>query len=100
MKTSKWRGHNIYESNDIWYYLDTRQKVYDNPHRICGRCMKSNIDNEHDSCIINLSNVLNACCGHGDINDAYVQFKDYKCIKGQEAIDYFERIKNEDTKIY
>ena len=28
---------------------------------------------------------MNACCGHGDIEEAYIQFWDGSCIRGEDA---------------
>jgi hypothetical protein len=36
---------------------------------------------------------MNACCGHGDIEDAYVQFLDGFSISGEDAIIILEVLK-------
>ncbi|UZV41106.1 hypothetical protein vBVpaMR16F_40 [Vibrio phage vB_VpaM_R16F] len=36
---------------------------------------------------------MNACCGHGDIEVAYIQFWDSKCIRGQEAMEIINSLK-------
>lgn len=64
----------------------------------CLHCKKSRTKEGHDGCIGTLENVMNACCGHGDIKNAYVQFNhskyeiepNKKRISGQSAIDYIE----------
>ena len=61
----------------------------------CTHCGKERTAEGHDGCVGTLPNVMNACCGHGKVNEAYVQFnhKDYKKdsnkyrITGQEAIN-------------
>jgi hypothetical protein len=39
-----------------------------------------------------LPKVMNACCGHGNVEEAYVQFKD-KRMSGRNAIAWIEKIK-------
>jgi len=60
----------------------------------CGHCGKRRTPEGHDGCIGTLDNVMNACCGHGEDNVAYVQFWDGTCIRGQEALKYIELKKN------
>lgn len=61
--------------------------------QICGYC-KRKYTNNHDPCIKNLPGVRNACCGHGDSKQAYVQFEDGRCIRGFDKI--FDK---EDNKV-
>ena len=88
--TSTWRGHEIYydSGSEEWKYSDTGGLTTDDPFRACGRCSEKPTEDDHDSCIANLPNVFNACCGHGLETDAYVQFKDHSIIRGKEAIDW------------
>ena len=62
---------------------------------ICAKCGKEPTPEGHDGCIGMLTNnaVMNACCGHGQDNLAYVQFWDKPKISGQEAISYINRNK-------
>lgn len=65
----------------------------------CAHCNKDPIvkGNEvYDGCLGELdpSIVCNSCCGHGDDSVAYVQFWDWSCIRGKEAIE-FQRILKE-----
>lgn len=69
-----------------------RESQTENPERLCPKCAQMRTPDGHDPCIANLSNVMNACCGHGDDVDAYVQFKNGKCIRGNLALIY-QRIK-------
>lgn len=63
---------------------------------ICLHCNKSRTVEGHDGCIGTLKNVMNACCGHGETNMAYVQFyhNNYNKypnqirLSGKEALDY------------
>ena len=76
-------------------YLDGYEK------EVCGFCNLKRTPEGHDGCIGTLSNVMNACCGHGEVKQAYVQFNhnDYKNnpnkirIEGEEAINYINKFK-------
>lgn len=35
---------------------------------------------------------MNACCGHGQVRDAYIQDWDGECIRGEEAIDAISKL--------
>lgn len=71
-------------------YLDGVSK------KVCGYCGKKRTTEGHDGCIGTLKGVMNACCGHGEVRMAYVQFNHngyYKYsnkhrIKGDEALKY------------
>ena len=41
---------------------------------VCDHCGLKRTKEGHDGCIGTLDGVANACCGHGEINAAYVQF--------------------------
>lgn len=70
---------------------------------VCGFCSLKRTPEGHDGCIGTLDNVMNACCGHGEIEMAYVQFNhdDYKNnpnkirLEGADALIYIR--KNEKT---
>ena len=75
--------------------LHTPEMISSGQHGNCAHCGKSPIfDNrkgfEHeiyDGCIGRLSGeVMNACCGHGNVRCAYVQYSDGSLIKGGEAL--------------
>jgi hypothetical protein len=59
-KKDTWRGHLITKQGLDWVYVDTQQPVRLNPDRDYG-------------CLGTLPGVTNACCGHGNPNDAYIQ---------------------------
>jgi hypothetical protein len=52
----------------------------------CKYCGKYKTFEGHDGCISELIGIANACCGHGNINEAYVQFLDGTVIKGKDAV--------------
>lgn len=76
-------------------YLNGRNDLNDS----CLHCGLQVTPEGHDGCIGTLGNgVMNACCGHGSIDMAYIQFdhEDYKSdpnklrIEGQEALNYIK----------
>jgi hypothetical protein len=77
-------------------YLDGYGKEF------CTHCKKYRHKEGFDGCIGKLKNVMNACCGHGENNMAYVQFNhgtfdkhpNKKRLSGQEALDYITKNKN------
>jgi len=68
----------------------------------CNHCNLDPTKEGHDACLGTLPNVMNACCGHGDVNLAYVQFnhKDYQedsnkqRLSGQVALDVMNQLKS------
>jgi hypothetical protein len=59
----------------------------------CLHCGLDRTKEGHDGCIGTLPNIMNACCGHGETQAAYVQFVDSGTIQGEEAISYIENNK-------
>jgi hypothetical protein len=57
---------------------------------ICAKCNKSPTKEGYDGCIGELprGEVMNACCGHGKDDQAYVQRWQFRKLVGEEAIDY------------
>lgn len=78
--------------NGQWVYSDTKQPTANN-QRDCGFCGLSNTKEGHDGCLDTLPGLMNACCGHGELNEAFVQFWDGKIIKGQRAIKIIQLLK-------
>jgi len=75
------------------YY--TPDMVSTGQHGICVKCKKGPTKEGHDGCLGTLpGNIMNACCGHGNDRQAYIQYGDNKTgrwvesghIKGDEAI--------------
>ena len=85
MNKDKLRGHDIVCVNNEWLYKDTMTPTVGN-ERSCGHCDKSNTSEGHDGCLGTLPNIMNACCGHGSDNEAYVQHLDGSCARGREAL--------------
>ena len=95
MPKSTHRGHEIANFGNGWYYADTGEPVASTP-KPCGHCGKGDAPEGHDACLGTLPGVMNACCGHGDIKEAYVQFPDASCIRGEEAIKFFKDSKGDE----
>lgn len=66
----------------------------------CAFCGLEDTPDGHDGCIGTLPDVMNACCGHGTIEFAYVQFWDGLTVDGQwerarldgqEALDHIKK---------
>lgn len=78
------RGHKIHSIDGEWYYSDG-EKTIGNP-RDCGYCHKPDTEDGHDPCIGVLPRVMNACCGHGVNEEAYIQFNSGCIISGDKAV--------------
>lgn len=94
---SKLRGHNIIFEGGEWLYADTKTPTVGN-ERDCAHCGKGNIlkgnmqegYEAYDGCLGKLPNVMNACCGHGVVGEAYIQHMDGSCTRGEDAIKIME----------
>lgn len=55
---------------------------------ICSHCNLPPAKEGHDGCLGTLPEdvVMNACCGHGRAEQAYVQYWDGSAVRGAEAI--------------
>ncbi len=78
---SLWRGHLIIKRGDLWYYVDDGSPVAGN-ERTCGKCDQPAPLNGVDPCLGMLPRVVNACCGHGEPEEAYIQFENGVRISG------------------
>ena len=95
-KRSKFRGWDIRLNGRYWIFCDDGQPVpnawYKKP---CGHCLKPRTKEGHDGCLGTLEGVRNACCGHGVVNEAYVQFLDDSWIGGDDALALFRQVKKD-----
>lgn len=87
------RGHPIHYDGIKWIYSDNNKSVNEFKDRECGYCGKQNTSEGHDDCISTLPGLMNACCGHGNKKEAYVQFLDEHCVHGEDAITIQEILK-------
>lgn len=94
--TSKWRGHTICFDNGqgVWVFVDTGQPSEEWPDRPCGHCGLANTPEGHDGCLGTLPGVRNACCGHGCINEAFIQYEAGGELRGRRAVVEFGRLIN------
>lgn len=77
------RGHPMYFDGEVWRYEDTGEPTADGwRDRPCGECDRHPTPEGHDPCLGELPGVRNACCGHGDRREAYVQFENGVTIRG------------------
>ena len=95
MSKSMFRGHEIKFINEVWIYADNNKLVSGDPDRACGHCDQLRTSEGHDACLGTLQGVMNACCGHGNPEDAYMQFSDRTCVYGEEAITIMNFLKRE-----
>lgn len=88
------RGHAIYHDGEDWRYTDTDLRTVDtHADRDCGHCHLPNRDDGHDPCLGELPGVMNACCGHGKPEEAYIQFSPTRDIRGVAAFDRQQEMK-------
>ena len=88
------RGHEIEFSNGEWVYSDTKEPTVTGwQNRPCGHCQQFNTKEGHDACLGTLIGVMNACCGHGDNKEAYVQFLDGNVVNGKDSLAIIEILK-------
>ena len=59
----------------------------------CNHCGNDATPKGRDRCLGTLPGVSNACCGHGEAKNAYVQFDDWVCIRGAAALYFFKEMK-------
>lgn len=76
-----------------WRYADTLEPVAENPERTCGHCLLNNRLDGHDACLGCLPGVANACCGHGNEQEAYVQLSTGQRLSGKVAKDEQDRLR-------
>jgi len=62
----------------------------------CVKCGKGPTKEGHDGCIGTLpGSIMNACCGHGNDNQAYIQYWGGRRIAGAEAVAEQARLVNQ-----
>lgn len=83
MIATRWRGHEIYydEEKERWVFSEDDVPVSDDPLRDCRHC-NLHLDDDVDPCLGRLPGVLNACCGHGRREEAYIQFESGLTVRG------------------
>lgn len=81
------RGHPIYHDGRQWRFADDDSPTVDTwRERPCGHCGLPNTPTGHDGCLGELPGVVNACCGHGCEDEAYIQFADGRELRGRDVL--------------
>ena len=97
MAKSHFRGNQIEFINNEFVYSDTKQPTAEtHKDRPCGNGGKMETKEGHDACLGTLPGVMNACCGHGILSEAFVQFMDGTGINGVDAIIMINKMKKDD----
>ena len=80
------RGHGIAFDFDggQWIYKDTGAPTVGND-RPCGYCGRGRTATGHDGCLGTLPGVRNACCGHGIMDEAYIQLSSGTRVAGADV---------------
>ena len=81
---STWYGYAIKIIDGVSRFTDTNEPTVGS-NRPCGYCHEHPTPEGHDDCLGKLPGVMNACCGHGEAGDTYVQFPGGELIHGVEA---------------
>lgn len=86
------RGNQIVEKEpDIWVYADDGSEVSKTwTTRPCGQCGIATGKDGHDPCLGTLPGVMNACCGHGAVKGAYIQFTGGLILRNRMATALFK----------
>ena len=93
---SKFYGYEIQRNteNDEWVFTDTLEPTISTyQKRPCGMCGLFKTEDDHDACIANLPNVINACCGHGNVDEAYIQFENGSELRGSDVENWVNEFK-------
>ena len=97
-------GYEIRNTKEGFIYADNKQPVWGS-NRVCGKCSIPNTvdgDEEYDGCIGKLQgDVMNACCGHGNSDCAYIQYlgDPDDVLRGEDAIKEQTRLIAERDKL-
>ncbi len=89
---SKWFGHEIEFVGGEFVFSDTGEPTAGSD-RACGHCYKRSTVEGHDACLGTLPGVKNACCGHGQVAEAYVQLVGGKHVQGLAAVKLIEQLR-------
>lgn len=94
---NKFRGNHIYEKEGDWYFVDSDIPCIEYEKVPCGICKELLTPEGHDPCLGTLPGVMNACCGHGETKEAYVQYWDgsvHRREKATFAISLLKKIRD------
>lgn len=90
------RGWPIFwdDSAQAWRFCDTGEPTVENwSNRPCGHCglYGNSSDGDVDPCLGVLPGVTNACCGHGNPDEAYICFMGGMVIRGFDITELHHR---------
>ena len=90
---SNFRGYKMKVRYGEFVFADTGRSVAETwRNRPCGYCGQYNTPEGHDGCLGTLPEVINACCGHGQPAEAYVQFTSGEIIHGVMAREFIKML--------
>lgn len=69
-----------------WLYADNEAPI-DDEIRPCVKCGCIQEKGQPDTCLGTLPGVKFACCGHGDINGAYITFENGVTVRGFNRVE-------------
>lgn len=92
------RGHPIFFKDNKWFYTDSNTLTIDK-ERPCSHCGLENSKEGHDRCLGRLHEIMNACCGHGCVEGAYLQYRNGKIITGVQAVKEIKKIKLQASEV-
>ncbi|MEQ8353815.1 MAG: hypothetical protein RH862_20220 [Leptospiraceae bacterium] len=85
------RGHPIYWDGEQYRYLDNDALTTNEwQSRPCGFCGLNRTAEGFDGCIGHIPGAINACCGHGQVACAYIQYAGGSEVRGKDAIPEIE----------
>ena len=86
------------KTDRAWYAVDGAPYDRDNP-RPCPHCARmfvscGDCDDKmsHDPCIGHIAGVAYACCGHGEIESAYISWPDRSTVRNTKALRVMARL--------
>lgn len=93
---SKMNGHDIEYVSGDWVYSDTKESTMtQHGTRSCSHCKQYCTPEGHDACLGTLPGVTNACCGHGILEDTFVQICGGEFVVGETAAKIIEVLRTE-----
>lgn len=97
------RGHPMHwdEHDQCWRFDDTGERTDETwAKRPCGHCglYGNSSDGQVDPCLGVLPGVTNACCGHGDPDEAYICFQGGLVVRGFEVDRLHQRHMSDDEQ--
>jgi hypothetical protein len=83
---AKHRGHPIEWYGNKWIYTEGKQHGKYGVERPCVHCHAASNVGGPDRCLGDIAGVRAACCGHGEVEEAYFVFDDGTELRGFDAL--------------